>query len=310
VSIQYNRINLPDFIIVGAAKGGTTSLYQYLKQHPQVFFPEHKEPYFFSFEEGVTQADDPDFRKLIIDDSVNYSGLFSPATPGQLLGEASTSYLYTHQVSVPKIQRLYQEAGRPLPKMIAILRNPVDRAFSHYVYLRQKGVETLSFEEAIRPDVAKQRHHLRNWDYDYVEYGRYAAQVRHFKQAFPQMRFYIFEDLVSDPMRLVLDLLEYLDLEPFAIDTTFVSNPSGEPTSRAAVHMLIGDTWLKTLARTLVPIDYRDAVRRMRDKLLKRFLRKNCINKRCHEYLIETYRDDIKELQSLLDRDLSSWMYL
>lgn len=299
---------LPDFILAGAAKGGTTSLSRYLKQHPDVYFPEHKEPYFFSFDGEVKQAADPGFRKLIIDQPDKYSALFAPAAPGQILGEASTSYLYTHQISVPKIQRDYRAANRPPPRMIAILRNPVDRAFSHYVYLRQNGVEPLAFEEAIRPENVKRRLHLRYWDFDYVDYGRYFEQVRHFKSAFPEMRFFLFEDLLNDPQALVRELLEFLELKPARIDTGYVSNPSGEPLNKAAVHMLIGDTWLKSLTRRLVPQASWDMMRRVRDGVLQRVLRPVSLPEATRDALRELYREDNMRLQDLLGRDLSRWM--
>lgn len=299
---------LPDFIIAGAAKAGTTTLCQYLKQHPGVFIPEHKEPYFFSFDGEVKHADDADFRKLIIDEPEAYRALFTSAEPGQLLGEASTSYLYTHQITVEKIQRVYQAAGKPLPKIIAILRNPTDRAFSHHLYLRQKGVESLSFETAIQPEIAKQRLHLRYWDYDYVEYGRYVEQVRHFKDVFPHVRIFLFEDLVRRPEALLEEMLHFLGLEAARIKTDFVTNPSGEPVNRTLVHLLIGDTWFKSLTRKLVPTGSWDMMRRWRDTVLKRFLRPASIDAATRAQLVAIYRRDNVQLQELLGRDLSAWM--
>lgn len=299
---------LPDFIIAGAAKAGTTTLCQYLKQHPGVFIPEHKEPYFFSFDGAVNQADDPDFRKLIIDKPEAYRSLFAPALPGQLLGEASTSYLYTHQISVEKMRRVYRAAGKPLPKIIAILRNPADRAFSHHLYLRQKGVEDLSFESAIQPEIAKQRLHLRYWDYDYVEYGRYIEQVRHYKEAFPHVLIFLFEDLVRRPEALLQEMLSFLGLEAAQIKTNFVTNPSGEPINKTLVQLLIGDTWFKSLTRTLVPTSSWDMMRRWRDTVLKRFLRQTSINAATRAHLAALYRHDNVQLQELLGRDLSAWM--
>ena len=149
---RYKNHRLPDFIIPGAAKSGTTSLYQILNQHPDIFFPKSKkEPFYFSFGGEKPNYEDEQFNAIPVYQTDDYLNLYTEADDSQICGDASTSYLYLHEESIANMKKLYGDDLAEV-KVIIILRNPVDRAFSHYTYLVRNGFENRPFEEAILPE--------------------------------------------------------------------------------------------------------------------------------------------------------------
>jgi hypothetical protein len=137
-----NAARLPSFCIIGAAKSGTTALFQYLAQHPQVFVSEPKEPHFLAFANQRPSFRGPYDKEIIneraVTDIAGYQRLFQNSQAFAAVGEASVSTLYYHQSSIPNIQRYIPEC-----KLMCILRNPVARAFSAYMYYVSLTRETV-----------------------------------------------------------------------------------------------------------------------------------------------------------------------
>ena len=177
----------PDFLIVGAQKCGTTSLFQYLDEHPQVYTSPEKEPHFYSY----VGEKRPHWGMEEVD---NYTSLFQEASPEQHCVEASTWYLY----STTAAEQIRQYA--PDTKCIALLRQPVDRAYSSWSFRVQQGWETLSFEEAIAEE-EKRIEQGKPWDVHYLHAGLYFEQVRRFYSQLgrDQVRIFLFEDFRNDP---------------------------------------------------------------------------------------------------------------
>lgn len=205
----------PDFFIVGAARCGTTALFNYLAAHPAVFLPERKEPSYFctdlrTYGEIATPAE--------------YEALFSSAAPQALTGEASVLYLYS-KVAIGQIM-----AHNAKAKIIAMLRNPVEAAHSMHAFWWSNKLEDVGdFEQAWRlqePRLAGQRL-PRNWPYpQLLQYGpqySYAQQVRRVLAQVPreQCLFLLFEEFFADPSRQFARVLEFLGLSPFTARTTF-----------------------------------------------------------------------------------------
>ncbi|WP_279401847.1 sulfotransferase [Piscibacillus salipiscarius] len=150
--------------MIGAAKSGTTSLYEYLKQHPQIYFPERKEPHFFgNMKPGGEHVN-----------NINeYLKMFEDAPDNTVIGEASTSYLYSSDAA-NKIKKFNNNA-----KIIVMLRNPVDRAYSMYRHQVRNGSENLSFEEGLK---AEESRILKGWKYGfhYFAGGKYSWQIENY----------------------------------------------------------------------------------------------------------------------------------
>jgi Sulfotransferase domain len=199
---------LPDFLIIGAQKAGTTALYAYLRWHPDVTGPSFKEVSFFDrhYARGERW----------------YRAHLPPRRGGKLVGEASPSYLF-HPVAPERVVRML-----PGARLIALLRNPVDRAFSHYQHEVALGREPLTFEEAIECEDHRMRGELERmlrdpsyfsqawWNYTYLARGRYAEQLERWLARFARTQLLVLftEELAAGSAGTYRRVLEFLGLEP------------------------------------------------------------------------------------------------
>lgn len=298
---------LPNFLIIGAAKAGTTSLWDFLKMHPQVFMPAGiKETHFFAFE-----GTKPDFRGPGDADAVNrgavtdletYEGLFEGGAGYRAVGEASTSYLY-HPATPGRIKAYIPDA-----KIIAILRNPIERAFSAYLHHIRDGRETVwDFATALALEPERI---AANWEqlWHYRSMGMYHSQLVNYYSAFDssQIRVYIFEDLVADERAVLSDLLRFLGVDDAAgvgLRRLNASSHTRVPRIRVAEASVRGDHLVKRAAHRFLPAP---VVSRARNLLTRRVE----LSPSVRRMLVETYRDDVEKLAALIDRDLSSWLTL
>jgi hypothetical protein len=160
------------FLIAGTQRGGTTTLVEYLRQHPQVFLPKAKELHFFD-KEKLWQTGVPDYAV--------YHAAFAEASPGRLLGDATPIYMYWER-SLPRIR-----AYNPRMKFIMVLRNPITRAYSHWNHERHAGREKLPFREALaaEPERTRQAAPQQLRHSSYVDRGMYTRQLARVWEFFP-----------------------------------------------------------------------------------------------------------------------------
>ena len=309
-----NGAAMPDFLIIGAAKSGTTALYHYLNQHPQVYMSPEKEPRFFALE-----GQRPDFRGPADHRGINrcrftsaeaYSELFRGISAEKTAGEASTLYLYSPRAP-ENIARHAPEA-----KLIAVLRNPVDRAYSAFTFMLRDSREPLDdFSLALADE---QRRIAENWgpEYHYRQRGFYYPQLKRYFEKFgrERVRVYLYDDLMEDPGSVVRDMFRFLEVdEAFEPDMSARHNVSGVPTSKAlqrAYLFLRGSSPLKSAIKALLPAGMR---RRAYSRALHSVQSRNLskappLPPRMRQELTEAYRDDILKLQGLIQRDLSKWL--
>lgn len=295
---------LPDFVIPGAAKSGTTTLYNLLDQHPAIFFPrDRKEPFYFGFDGEMPAYTDPDFARNLLWQTDAYLSLYTQAAPGQRCGDASTSYLYLAPKAIAHMQRMYGNRFSEV-RVYILLRNPVERAYSHYTYLVRNGHENLSFAEAIHPDTIARRR-MQRWGFDYLEYGMYHQQVKAFMEAFPHTRVFLTDDL-KRPQELCNTIFTDLGLEPVAVKKDLKSNPSGIPKNRMLVNLLRNNPLLRW-AGSLAPSGMKRSLKGRRDKALEALLEKKELDRALRLQLVEYYRADVQALAALIQRDLSHW---
>lgn len=183
---------LPDFVIVGAQRSGTTSLYRYLDGHPGVFMAATKELHYFDrhHEQGCDW----------------YQQQFAGAGHDQVAGEATPRYMSDRSA----MDRL--AATLPGARLVAILRNPVERAYSHYWMERARGREHLSFEDAIAAEAARDDPEILP---AYLGQGRYLGQVRRITERFPREHLLVllFDDLRRDPTGTIAGLCRFLGVD-------------------------------------------------------------------------------------------------
>jgi len=300
---------LPTFLIVGAQKAGTSSLYNYLKQHYEVFMPERlKEPKFFVA---------PIFKKInhnqplyvkVINHSIfkwkDYLKLFENVQKEKAIGESTTAYLYYYKIAIKLMKKYLEDI-----KIIISLRNPIDRAFSAYLHLRRNNGENLSFEEALQKENARKE---LNWIplYYFTSVGFYYNQVKAYLDKFDQVKICLFDDLKKDPLGLIKDMYKFLEVDPsFTPDMSIKYNVSGIPQNKF-IHKFLKEpnilkTMVKPAAKFLIPKDRR---REVIERIKMKNLQKPQMKPETREYLKNLYREDILKLQDLIKRDLSSWL--
>lgn len=296
---------MPNFLIIGAAKSGTTSLYYYLKQHPQIYMSPKKELRFFALE-GTR----PDFRgpndeaanRDAITTVEEYRKYFEGARGEKALGEASPFYL-SSPVAASNIRRHI-----PGVKLIAVLRHPAERAHSSFMHMVRDGYEPLKdFAAALRDE---ERRVADGWSYiwHYKRRGFYAAQLARYFELFDasQFRIYLYEDFCADPRRLLQDIFRFLEVDDdFAPDISLRHNVSGVAKNRALQNFLVGRGRVKSFAELLVP----ERVRLRAGAAVRRAnVARQRLDPRLRAELVEDYREDILRLQELTGRDLSHWL--
>lgn len=242
---------VPNFVLIGAAKAGTTSLHRWLAQHPDVFVPRQKELHFFAapwLRENCRGPGDARILQDIPADWEAYRGHYAAAHAHRAIGDLSPSYFAWW----PSRDAIRDRLGHP--KIVLALRDPVEKAYSQYMHLVRDGRETLSFAEALAAEESRSRQgYGALWRY--VASVRYAEPTERFLDTFgaDRVKILFFEDLVRDPPRVLREVLEFLDVDPAVpIDTGGVSNRSGAPKSRALA-ALLNNPELRRVARSLLP---------------------------------------------------------
>lgn len=297
-----NNTQLPNFLIVGAARSGTTSLYNYLKQHPDIFMSKIKEPCFF-----ICAGETVNFNNFIkvnyICNYNDYTQLYVNAVGFQCIGEASTPYLFLFKKAIHNIKKYIPESNKL--KIIIILRNPVERAFSQFMALKRYGLEVLSFENAVSQEAVRKKQNY-HFDFFYVGRGFYYEQVRAYLMNFRNVKIYLFEELKHDPDSVISDLLGFLEVDRNVnLKIQKKHNFSGVPTVQYFDNLIFKDNAIKTIVKKILP----SSVRKNIAFVLSRVnLKKGNMDSEIRAKLIEMYREDMEKLSLLIDRDLSSWM--
>ncbi len=264
-----------------------------------------KEPNFLAFAPGETARytgpqDAERLNRPHTIDQAAYERLFDGVTTERAIGEASHWYLY-HPGAPARIRQFIPEA-----KLVAVLRNPVDRAYSTYLHLRRTDQEMLpTFKEALDAEAGRI---TEGWAWGhYVRRGFYHAQLQRVYAAFPedQVRVYLFDDLTADPLGLVQDIYRFLGVDPtFTPDLSLRFLKSGIPQYPWIERLLSARSPLKTALRKILP---RQAYR-YKQTLQNRNLIREPMPAEVRHQLQATFREDILHLQDLLDRDLSGWL--
>jgi hypothetical protein len=292
----------PDFFIIGTFKGGTTALYEYLRQHPQVFLPFHKEPMYFGSDLGVR------YRRMTQDE---YLALFGDARPDQVAGEASPWYLYS-ATAAREIHDFNPEA-----RIIVMLRNPIDVMHAQHSQLIFNQREDLaSFEEALAAEADRRAGRripagaLRPEALYYRHSVRFAEQLQRFFDTFGRERVHVilFEDFTAHTERVYREVLAFLGVSVEAAVDLDVHNPNRR----------IRSGWVQRLVfrppgplRALVPWLRRlPLVHRLRDAVVSinsRPERRRAMDPVLRRRLAAEMEPEIRELALLIGRDLSAW---
>lgn len=302
-------MRMPDFLIIGAAKSGTTALFHALKQHPQISMHRQKEPEFFTYEGIMLKNTDPTtarFNRWIITDLEAYLAGFAHADPNTIWGEASTAYLncYRTQETAANIYKY-----NPKSRLIAILRHPAERAYSAYNFTHQLGLEMVyDFRQAL---ALEEHRHQQNWHraYYYRLNGEYAKLLRPYFELFPQdqIKIYLYEEWTDRPGRVLHELFQFLQ-----VDETFVPDYSGRKnqtllTRNTSLQRFLDRPpgWVSKIVKVM-PNNLR---KQMKSKIqLMNQKLPAPLDPALRAELVDYFREDILHLQTMLNRDLSHWL--
>ena len=301
-------MTLPNFLIIGAAKSGSTSLYNYLGQHSQIYVIQKKEPGFFAFEgqnvEFAGPGDQERYGSKVVSDLNAYQSLFKDAADAMAVGEASIVYLYNPKAPT-RIKHYIPEV-----KFIAILRNPVDRAFSSFAFLTSEGREPLKvFVQALQVEETRVN---ANWEHQwhYTRLGFYYSQLKRYFDLFhpDQIAVYTYDEFSAKPVVVLQDIFRFLGVDhTFIPDTSFQYNVSGMPNSRALRNFIVKSSKVKNILNLFFPSPLRQRMVRKAMQLNTRKI-KPTFSEETRLYLTQLYQDEILKLQSLIQKDLSKWL--
>jgi hypothetical protein len=286
---------LPNFLVIGAMKAGTTTIFKYLNQHPQVYMSLIKEPRFFSsdikFDTAITNYDD-------------YLSLFKDVSTEVAIGEASVDYLRS-SVAAKRIRK-----DIPDVKLIAILRDPVDRAYSHVLMNWCRDFIGCNQEEIIQ-------HFLQivySKDNLVIPTGFYFTQLQRFFEFFDQnqLKVLLFEDLQLSPDRVMHDIFRFIDVDDnFSIDRSIERYNVGGIVKNKSLYNLIVS--LRSLKKSFPWLIDGYPYKTLNQLYHKHFRNENLAKPpqlplNVRKQLISIYSQDILQLQELIHRDLSGWL--
>jgi hypothetical protein len=285
---------MPNFFLIGAAKAGTTALDAYLRQHPDVFMSAVKEPHFFSI------AWDGRVDQYV-------TRFFRGAESFAVRGEASASYLSNAAEVAPRMRTVYGDAD---VRFAVLLRDPVARAWSHYLHRRRNLFETESFETALALEDERLRENPRSWA-GYYRDSRYARLLHIWFEHFPRERFLILltTDLAGAPEATLESVWRFLGVRSDVRPTAPVrENEAYVPRSRALARLIWHPPLVKPLVKAVLPRYRRQAIARFLSRANAR--RGGAVPKLPADAaarLRARLEPDVADLEALLGRSLAMW---
>jgi Sulfotransferase family len=292
-------MKLPNFLIVGVQKAGTTSIYNYLNEHPQVYMSPIKETNFL--EKDWETIDLALSTKQKIRTIEEYSQLFQNVKDEIAIGEASPNYLFHYQTSIPRIQRYVPNA-----KLIVILRDPAERAYSDYLMHVRDCVGYRSLSEQIKTSAHKSF---------ILRKGFYHEPLKHYINAFgrDRIKVYLYKDLCNAPLEFMKSIYQFIE-----VDDSFEANISKKAqVARVPKNKMVNELLNKpnsirssvtAIAKHILPSDFRQNLRKKLIKLNSQEKKQVPLKTQERQQLVELYREDILKLQDLIQRDLSFWL--
>lgn len=282
------------FVCIGSQKAGTTSFHDILVQHPNVGLPSHKETQFF--------IDDAQYKKGL---SYYFNYHFKGTQKNAILGEVNPQFCYVEKTA----QRLKQHF-KDL-KVVMIIRNPVDRAFSHYQMTQRRGLENLSFEIALEKEKERLSDEHGQLHHSYADRGLYSNQIERYQKLFgvKNVKVIIFDDFIKSTPKVMQDVCDFIEVPQFDFNFDIQSNQASESKSKWLRNFLYRPSLLKKfLGKLLMSQKVRDNVAQKLDKANLKPGKKERLNGSTKKKIYQQYFiNEIEALEKMLQKDLSAW---
>ena len=292
-------MSLPNYMFIGAAKSATTTFFDILKKHEDIFVPKFKEPHFFNIDENYLKGLDW-YKKTYFKD-INNESIIIDFTP---------TYLYYKLCA----ERIFDSLG-PNVKFVIILRNPVDRAYSHYNHSKRDGHEVSSFEDAVKLENERIEKFRDKNDFlselrcSYISQGLYFEMISAYLKYFDLNNFLIinFEsEVVQNLDQTLLKLSKFLKLDLSNLDYEIHSNKSGKPKYKLLQKIITNNNLFRKILKILVPQKQRQIIRNK----IKNFNKEDFVYLQLSEekrrQLFEKYfRKDIMKLENLIGKKMN-----
>jgi len=289
-------MRLPNFIISGFPKCGTTSLHYYLAEHPEIFMPKQKELHFFTnkiLSRQTAGNGDKLALKTHIRNFNEYSKFFSPENKHKAVGETSPSY-----INYPE---LFNEIKNSLssPKIIVLVRDPIKRAYSNYLHLVREDREQLSFEKAIKDE--EKRKKLQFSDFWYYKFNSsYYEKVVKAKEVFPKVLILTQEELTLKPEETIKKTYEFLevnsDFRPTLLNKRY--NPGGAYKNNIITRTIFKPSKIKSFIKRKISV--KPWMKDILNAIIRKYKTKpKAINKKTEQELKKFFRKDVKSLEKI-----------
>lgn len=288
-------------LLIGVQKAGTTSIYDWISQHPDIYAPAFaKDRYSYFLNE-----------ELYSKGYESYSKNFNNRKNEKLFCTGNANYFFVPHVA----QRIYKL--NPKMKMILMLRNPIDRAFSAFNHAIERGMETRSFEQAVQDEIENKVAYsaLEKLRKSYIEHGFYFKQLSNYLNFFELDQIFVgfYTDLIKGKEKLMEEIFYFLDIEPdFKVNFSTKNVTGGSSRFKFINYILYDENFKNNLftkkMKNVIPLKIRLNLINGLTSFNKKKINKKEIERTTKDILAKIYREDLLKLQDLLKKDLSQWM--
>lgn len=296
---------LPNFLIVGAAKCGTSSLHNYLNQHSEVFMPTYNK-------EGKKVKEPRFLIKDLVQHRLHYGvwtweeyqALFEDVQQEKAIGESTVLYLYYHQSAIPNIKKYLGEDV----KIIIMLRNPVDRAYSAYQHVSRGFKENLSFAESLAIEHGRmEREPNLTSMVMYQEMGLYYNMVKAYQENFKEVKVILYEDFTNNTEQVLKETFAFLGINTAEnVDFETKHNVGGKRWKNNTIKKVFRkDSAIKAMIKGLIPKKLRKKVRQ--DLVSVSTEKVTPMDAEIRKKLNAFFKEDVQKLSQLINRDLTYW---
>jgi len=293
-------MSLPNFMCIGAAKSGTTTLYDILRQHPEIYVPSFKEPHFFDIPENF-------------DNGLHwYEKNYYKKADKKIIADFTPSYFFDE--NVPK--RIFKSLGGDM-KFLVIFRNPVDRAYSHYLHSKRDDHEIEGFEEALELEVSRLKKYKDQSDYlfylrhSYVQQGLYGEMLQRYLQYFSLDNFLFihFEDeFLKERDLTIRSILDFLKVDnSILLNTDIRSNPSSKERSKSIKKLMNKRGWWRDVIKFMIPsVQLRQIIRNRVQRInITEFKAQQLSQELKSDILNKYFKKDIFHLERIINKKMN-----